>query len=397
MLTATIAAIPLLISATTPKTIQTASEWPFKIMESSMVVDSEVNGRKVSCMFDTGFSGAYVLNQSVNVGKPTGVMNLQDFVGVFQAPTVAITSLKLGDVKIDSTDMQVVQMGDQDYSMSYGTHCDGIMGLEVIAHRVTTINFEKSKFQFHPDSYDISKFRGQPGKTVLKMLPIGNNSIELNVSAFNGGKLHLALDTGNGFYSTTHKDSLERIGLWKNGVKPNYIKQSYVASGAVDSWDIELENMTIFGQKVPYSVWNIIDRPASDAEGDGTVGFGFLKNFNITIDMERRLVMLENFSNETSSPKVGDVGFYGFYDEKSKRTIITRVLPGGPAEKAGIKAGDFLVSIGDDLVEPMSFRTLLSKLEGEPGSTLSIATSRGGNLSRHELKRETMVNKPITN
>jgi predicted aspartyl protease len=397
MITATIAALPLLMSANAPLPTQAASEWPFKVMESALVVDSEVNGRKVSCMFDTGFSGSYVLNQSVNVGKPTGTMSLKDFVGVFQAPTVAITSLKLGEVKMDPAGMEVVQMPDQDYSTSYGTHCDGIMGLEVIAHRITTINFEKSKFQFHPDSYDISKFKGQPGKTVLKMLPIGHNSIELQVTAFNGGKLHLALDTGNGFYSTTHKDSLERIGLWKNGVKPNFVKQSFVASGAVDSWDIELENMNIFGNTVPYSVWNIIDRPASDAEGDGTVGFGFLKNFNITVDMGRRLVMLENFSNETSSPKVGDVGFYGFYDEKSKRTIITRVLPGGPADKAGIKAGDFLVSIGTDLVEPMGFRALLSRLEGEPGSVISIATSRNGNLTRHELKRETMVNKPITN
>lgn len=397
MLTATIAALPILLNIANTSTVQEASEWPFKIMESSMVVDSEVNGRKVSCMFDTGFSGSYVLNQSVNVGKPTGVMNLQDFVGVFQAPTVDITSLKLGSVKMDTTGMSVVQMPDQDYSMSYGTHCDGIMGLEVIAHRVTTINFEKSKFQFHPDSYDISKFKGQPGKTVLKMLPIGNNSIELTVVASNGQKLHLALDTGNGFYATTHKDSLERIGLWKNGVKPNFVKQSFVASGAVDSWDIEFENMNIFGHVVPYSVWNIIDRPASDAEGDGTVGFGFLKNFNITIDMERRLVMLENFTKETSSPKIGDVGFYGFYDEKSKRTIITRVLPGGPAEKAGIKPGDFLVGIENELLEPMGFRALLSRLEGEPGSILNISTSRGGNLTRHALKRETMVNKPITN
>lgn len=378
-------------------TAQTTSEWPFKIMDTAIVVESEVNGRNVSCMFDTGFSGTYVLNQSVNVGKPTGVMNLQDFVGVFQAPTVKITSLKMGDVKFDTTGMELVQMPDENYSLSYGTHCVGIMGLEVIAHRVTTISFEKSKFIFHPDSYDISKFRGQPGKTVLKMLPIGNNAIKLQVKAPNGNKLNLSLDTGNGFYSTTHKDSLERIGLWKTGVKPNFIKQSFVASGAVDSWDIELENMNIYGFDVPYSVWNIIDRPASDAEGDGTVGFGFLKNFNITIDMDRRLVMLENFTNEVNSPKTGDVGFYAFQDPRSKRMVITRVLPGGPADRAGIKAGDFLVGIEGDLIENMDFRTLFAILEGEIGSTLNVSTSRNGVLTRHELKREAMVNKPIQN
>lgn len=392
MLTAALAATLLSSSLT-----QAASEWPFKIMDNAIVVDSEVNGRQVSCMFDTGFSGSYVLNQSVNVGKPTGSMSLKDFVGVFEAPTVKITSLKMGEVKFDTEGKEVVQMPDENYSLNYGTHCVGIMGLEVIAHRVTTIDFKNSKFIFRPDSYDISQFKGQPGKTVLKMLPIGNNSIELQAKAPNGKKLNLALDTGNAFYSTTHKDSLERIGLWKNGVKPNYVKQSFVASGAVDSWDLELENMNIFGHDVPYSIWNIIDRPASDAEGDGTVGFGFLKNFIITVDMERRLVMLENFTGEVSSPKSGDVGFYAFYDPRSKRMTVTRVLPGSPAERAGIKRGDYLVAIEGQEVQAMGFRTLLKILEGEPGSTINVSTSRDGILNRHELKRETMVNKPILN
>ncbi|MBL8069051.1 MAG: PDZ domain-containing protein [Armatimonadetes bacterium] len=392
MFTAAIAAAVLNSNAA-----QSKSEWPFKILPDAIVVDSEVNGRRVSCMFDTGFSGSYVLNQSVNVGKPTGTMSLKDFVGVFEAPTVKVTSLKMGEVKFDTEGKEVVQMPDEDYTLNYGTHCDGIMGLEVIAHRITTIDFQQSKFIFHPDSYDISQFKGQPGKIVLKMLPIGNNSIELQAKAPNGKKLNLALDTGNAFYSTTHKDSLERIGLWKTGVKPNYVKQSFVASGAVDSWDLELENMNIFGHDVPYSVWNIIDRPASDAEGDGTVGFGFLKNFIITVDMERRLVMLENFTGQVSTPKTGDVGFYAFFDPRSNRMVITRVLPGSPAERAGIKRGDYLVSIEGQEVQAMGFRALLRVLEGEPGSIIHVATSRDGVLNRHELKREPMLNKPILN
>ncbi|ARU40989.1 hypothetical protein CCB80_07465 [Armatimonadetes bacterium Uphvl-Ar1] len=396
MVNLAVAALPFIV-ATTATAPQSTSEWPFKIMEDAIVVDSQVNGRNVSAMFDTGFSGAYVLNQSVNVGKPTGFMNLQDFVGVFQAPTVKITSLKMGEIDMKPQDMQVVQMPDENYSLNYGTHCDGIMGLEVIAHRVTQINFQESKFKFFPDSYDINKFKGQPGKTVLKMLPIGNNAIKLLVKAPNGGKLYLSLDTGNAFYSTTHKDSLERIGLWKVGVKPNFMKQSFVASGAVDSWDIELKDMNIYGYDVPRGVWNIIDRPASDADSDGTVGFGFLKNFNITIDMERRLVMLENFTNEVGSPETGEPGFFAFWDDRSSRMRVGRVLPGSPAEKAGIKPGDFLVSINGELISNTPFRRMMRLMEGEPGSTFICATSRDGVLTRHEIKREVMVNKPITN
>ena len=38
---------------------------------------------------------------------------------------------------------------------------------------------------------------------------------------------------------------------------------------------------------VARSVWSVIDLPSSSAQHDGTIGFGFLKHFNITIDLKR--------------------------------------------------------------------------------------------------------------
>lgn len=389
MITIAIAALPFLANTAS---IQVESEWPFKVMDHAIIVDSQVNGRNVSCMFDTGFSGSYVLNQSVNVGKPTGVMTLQDFVGTFEAPTVPIKSLKMGEVAFDTTGMSVVQMPDENYSLNYGTHCDGIMGLEVVSHKIFQINFEKKKFIFYPKTYDINKFKGQPGKNVLKLLPFGNNSMEMSVVAHNGEKMHLALDTGNAFYSTTHKDTLERMGLWKTGVEPQFPKTSWVASGPVKSWDIEMKNITIFGVPVEQSVWNIIDRPSSSAEGDGTVGFGFLKNFNITVDMERRVVMLENWTGEVNSEPEGEVGFNAFYSARDKRMLIYNVTPGSPAAKAGIRPGDFLIGLEGDVLENMNPNTLRDRLSGKPGTKIKIATSRNGLLERYELERAVMVN-----
>ncbi len=384
-----------LLHLASPAPVEAQSEWPFRIMESAIIVDSTVNGRNVACMFDTGFSGAYVLNENVNVGKATGTMTLQDFVGTLQAKTVPITSLSMGEVKFDTTDMQVVSMPNNNYTASYGTHCDGIMGLEVVAHKVFQINFEKSKFVFYPQSYDISKFAGQPGKHVVKMLPIGNNAIKIPVEAPNGKKLYLSLDTGNGFYTTTHKDSLERIGLWKTGVEPKFTKASWVASGPVKSWSIQLEDMNIYGIPVETSVWDIIDLPSSSAESDGTVGFGFLKHFNITIDMERRLVLLEQFSDDVTSKPVGEVGINAYYNERQQRMEIFNVTPDSPAEKAGIKRGDFLIGLDGEVIENMSPYVLSRKLDGEVGSKVNVSISRGGMLFRYDLERVPMVNKPI--
>lgn len=375
-----------------PKTI----EWPFKIMDSAIIVDSVVNGKKVSCMFDTGFTGAYVLNETVNVGKATGTMTLQDFVGAFQAETVEIKTIQMGDVKIPPQGLSVVKMGNQNYSMSYGTHVDGIMGLAPLSHEIFQINFEKSKFVFYPKDYDITKIPVD-GKTSwrLKILPIGNNVLKMPVEAPNGQKMYLSLDTGNGFYSTTHKDVLERVGMWKNGVKPNFMKASWVASGPVASWDILMSDMKIYNVPVKEAVWNIIDLPSSSSESDGTVGFGFLKNFNITIDMDRRLVVLQNFTGKNSDPVAGDVGMRAIYSPRDQRMFIFNVTPGGPAAKAGIKQGDFLIGLNGEFVGNMNFNALEALLEGEPGTTVELSVSRNGILERHTLTREVMVNKPM--
>lgn len=368
-------------------------EVPFKLAENAIIVDAAVNGRNLSFMFDTGFSGAFVVDHNISLGKATGSMTLRDFVGEFEAETVKLTSVKLGQKVIDSKEMEAV-MQPADYSFSYNTHCDGIMGFEVIKHAVTEINFEKSKFIFHPRTLDINTRTPDNKRTFLmKMLPIGHNSIELDVQAANGKKLMLALDTGNAFYATTHRDVLERIGVWPADKKPKFLKQSFVASGAVDSWDLKMTGMKIFGVDVPTSYWNIIDLPSGSAESDGTVGFGFLKNFNIIIDYERRRVWLENFTGKAGNDPEGSTGVTAAFDERQNRVRVFQVMPDSPAAKAGVKAGDSVLSVnGKELGGKIGYREVSALIDGPVGSKVTINFSRNGELMRLELPREAMVN-----
>ncbi|RYG29756.1 hypothetical protein EON81_26150, partial [bacterium] len=310
-------AIALLIGQTAP------IEVPFRIGEDAIIVDAVVNGRPVSCMFDTGFSGSFVLSDSLDVGKPTGSMTLRDFVGQFEAPTVKIKSLSLGAEKINVKDMADVVQQPGDYSFSYNTHVDGIMGFEVIKDVITEINFEKKKFIFYPKSFDITKRTPDNKKTFLnKLLPIGSGSLEMFAEAPSGKKLTLALDTGNSFFATTHKDVLERVGLWTAGKDAKYMTSAGVASGVVDAFYMKMPAMKIFNVPVAESYWDIIDLPSSSAEGDGTIGFGFLKNFNMVVDYERRRVWMDNFTGSVTNEADGDVGIVATYNPKVKRTVI---------------------------------------------------------------------------
>lgn len=368
-------------------------EIPFRLGEDAIIVEAAVNGRRASFMFDTGFSGSLVLNDALTVGPAKGTMRLRDFVGEFDAKTVALKTLKIGPYDVPAADMEIVQQPLAHMSMSYNAHTDGIMGLEVFKGQVFTIDFQRKRFVVHPKSHDVSKRQPDGTKTFLaKMLPIGHGSIELDVATASGAKMKLALDTGNAYYATTHKDVLERIGLWKAGQAPSFLRTSWVASGPVDSWYLLMRDLTIFGVPVKESVWSIIDLPSSSADGDGTVGFGFLKNFNVTVDLVRRRVWMENFTGETGNRPVADVGLSAAYDPGRQRVRVYRTTPGGPAEKAGIKEGDDLLSIDGVEVLDAGFRKIAQMMEGERGSRVKLALSRSGNLMRYEMEREYLVN-----
>jgi len=389
----------LLVSVVSAQAALTAPvEVPFRLGENAIIVDATVNGRKVSLMFDSGFSGTVILDSAINIGPATGKQGLQDFVGRFEADTVKLKSFKVGGMTILATELSdAVMMPGSDYSLSYGTHCDGIMGFEVIRRFVTEINFEKNKFIFHPSSVDVSARKPDGKKTFLsKLLPIGADSVEMSVDLSTGKKLIMALDTGNAFFATTHKDSLERIGLWTVGKAPKFMGSSGVASGTVDSWDIQMPPLSIFGIPVKETYWSIIDLPSSSAEGDGTIGFDFLRHFNTTIDYARRRVWFDNFTEDRENELEGETGISAGYNPKTKRTEIFSVAPESPAEVAGIKDGDEILSIDSHDLYRSGYRATRNLLKGKIGSKVKLATSRGGELRRFELERKALINYPTT-
>ena len=252
---------------------------------------------------------------------------------------------------------------------------------------------EKKKFVFYPKGFDITtKVPDNKRTFLLKLLPIGNNSMEMEVLAPTGKKLTLALDTGNAFYATTHRDVLERVGMWTAGKAPKFMKQSGVASGTVDSWSVRLNNMTIFGVPVASSVWDIIDAPSSSAEGDGTVGFGFLKNFNIIIDYDKRRIWMENFTGQVAEEPPGEIGIFAFSDPRAKVLRVYHVSPESPAAKAGIKEGDAILTVNGEDYAGKSYREIRAALEGPKGSSVKLAVSRAGVLKRYTLERAWMIN-----
>lgn len=374
------------------QTAAPAFEVPFKVTEDAMIVNATVNGANVSLMVDTGFSGYVMLKDGIDVGKPTGEQQLRDFVGKYTATTTDLTSLQIDGHPVTVHDARIIQQPMRNMSNSYNTHVDGILGLGALKQQVFQINFEHQTLRFFPAATSLVATPSKPGVVTSTLLPIGHSALQMSVETKSGQKLTMALDTGNAFYATTHRDVLERVGLWSPDAQPKYMRISGVSSGAVNSWSVLMKGMTIFGIPVDQAVWDIIELPSSAAESDGTVGFQFLRNFNISVDFSNRIVWLENFTGKFSPDVRGDVGMVAAFSPTLRRMSVLNVSPEGPADVAGVQVGDELISINGKDLERENYVQMRHLFEGPAGSTVNLAVSRGGNLMRFQLKRQVLVN-----
>lgn len=71
---------------------------------------------------------------------------------------------------------------------------------------------------------------------------------------------------------------------------------------------------------------------------------------------------------------------------------ILRTLPDNPAEKAGVKAGDIIYKVNDELVYDRTSEYIASKLQGEKGSQVKLTVVRDGEEKSFDLIREAINN-----
>ncbi|MFA5625619.1 MAG: S41 family peptidase [Bradymonadales bacterium] len=105
------------------------------------------------------------------------------------------------------------------------------------------------------------------------------------------------------------------------------------------------------------------------------------------------------FKSQLDGAYVGIGAEMGVQDNK---LVVVMPFWRGPAQKAGLKAGDIILSIDDESVEQLSLDDLLGKIRGEAGSIVKFVVSRPGELKprnflieRGAVQLETLVSRLV--
>ena len=96
---------------------------------------------------------------------------------------------------------------------------------------------------------------------------------------------------------------------------------------------------------------------------------------------------MEDYLSDTMGNFVG-IGIYMVKNSEKGKIQVLAPIKGSPAEKAGIQAGDLILTVDgvDYSADEMTIAS--NKIKGEEGTTVTIEVLRGTETKKYELKRE---------
>jgi carboxyl-terminal processing protease len=131
-----------------------------------------------------------------------------------------------------------------------------------------------------------------------------------------------------------------------------------------------------------------VEEPNIPAVTDGAL-HGLLESLDSNSSYLTAAEFKEFKSNQTEAK--GDIG--AAVSKRFGYAAVISVIPGGPADKAGIQASDIFEAIEGKSTREMSLAEIHNLLQGQPGSNLNVAVVR----ARRAEPQKTVITRDIVN
>jgi len=268
-----------------------------------------------------------------------------------------------------------------------GRTIDGILGYDLFVRMVVKINYKAQTMSLYdPDSflYEGTGERVQ-GKLVMNIFQIPG-VIE---DAWTG---EVRVDTGSSGALHLHTPFLKNTNFSSKNRK--YIEIEAMGGGGMSKLRRTLSKGVKIGS---FSFTNVpTDLPIGDVgafavqESMGTIGNEILSRFSLYFNYSKTELILEQGDN-IGQPFETDLSGLAL-KRQGTEYIVHQVYEKTAAAKAGIKAGDVLLSINAMPANGLTLPDIKSLLRSAPGTEVALSLLRGGKPVEVKIKLESYFN-----
>ena len=344
---------------------RTTTTVPFELINNHIYVKVKLNGQgPFTFLCDTGGSNVITPTLAARLGvKPEGALEgrgvgeKSEDVGL-----VNLESLTVGDVTLQKQLFAVFPL--ESFADVEGVPLAGLIGYEVFKRFAVRIDYEHDQLTLILPS----AFAYQGHGTVVSFR--FNDQIPQVDGSIDGIPGKFDIDTG----------SRSSLSLLKPFAEKNDLKKKFAARiEAVTGWGVggpargliaRAGELRLGDVSIPSPVTELSLQKKggfTDSYVAGNVGAGVLKRFNLVFDYAGKRIIFEPNANGVL-PDVYDRS--GMWINRAGAVLkIIDVTGGGPAEAAGLRAGDSVIAVDGAPVDDATLVALRKRFRAEPAGT----------------------------
>ena len=364
---------------------------PIVLVNNHVHVEVCAAGRTLNFILDTGAGASFF---DLGVANELGIARRGAFRGS-GAGAGTVEGARLDTMRVHVGETSLLVRAALDFagvSLGEGAPVQGILGHDFIARWVVAIDYDAGELIL----YDPETFSYSGAGAIIPIDSFDRNHPHVRAEIVVGGKtidMKAIVDVGASTALALTKPFVDKHQL-RTRVSPTIRTSIGGGVGGPVIADVGRVDALRVGR---YSFNRPVTQLFGDSAGvfsgnlwDANIGGEVLRRFRVFFDYGRRQMILEP-GRELTRPFEGDMsGLRIRAQRRLDSLIVAHVMPGTPADEAGIRSGDVVVAVDGKPVTSSTLRELRPRLR-RLGESVSLSILRGTERAEARLATRRLI------